>query len=329
MKKLTLFLCAVFALAVLAGCSRKSTKDEYGIYHDLEETKKVAHTNNKKILLIFTKLDSGRYNETLVNDILHAPDYAEKIGAEFETCVIDFSNEKVKSDAKEQKEQNERDMRVAVIYGVEAPPTVMVLTAKGYVISVITYLSSKDVKEFANLVEVEREKISDIDTMLAAVEKSSGLERVAAIDLLYESTASAYRYQLNDLVEDVIKTDKKNESGLLGKYLMARATTEAMDCYTNHTPEKMADCYIKPIKSGFLSVEQKQQSYLAAAYVIGNTFTDVESSEKILEYLNAAIELDETTQLGQHCKYLAERQKNIMERQKNIQAQKAQEEADE
>lgn len=322
MKKIFLFL--IFFAIVFAGCTRNSSKDEFGIFHDLEKTISVAEKSDKKILLVFTKLESGGFNETLVNQVLHAQDYQEKIGAEFETCQIDFSKEDFssqKKSAKKTKAQTERDMNTTVIYGVETPPTVMILSPQGYVISSITYLSCINVQEFSNIIEVEREKIDAMEKMVAAVKNAEGIEKISAIDLLYENTHANYRYQLRKLCDEVVRSDKKNESGLVGKYLLARASTEAMDCYLARKPEKAAECYIKYVRSKFLSVEEKQRCYYAAAYITGNERPSVKISEKILGYLDSLVKLDSETPIAKQAQFLAERQQKILERQKEAEAQ--------
>lgn len=322
MKKIFLFL--IFFAIVFASCVRNSSKDEFGIFHDLEKTISVAEKSDKKILLVFTKLESGGFNETLVNQVLHAQDYQEKIGAEFETCQIDFSKEDFssqKKSAKKTKAQTERDMNTTVIYGVETPPTVMILSPQGYVISSITYLSCINVQEFSNIIEVEREKIDAMEKMVAAVKNAEGIEKISAIDLLYENTHANYRYQLRKLCDEVVRSDKKNESGLVGKYLLARASTEAMDCYLARKPEKAAECYIKYVRSKFLSVEEKQRCYYAAAYITGNERPSVKISEKILGYLDSLVKLDSETPIAKQAQFLAERQQKILERQKEAEAQ--------
>lgn len=322
MKKIFLFL--IFFAIIFAGCARNSSKDEFGIFHDLEKTISVAEKSDKKILLVFTKLESGGFNETLVNQVLHAQDYQEKIGAEFETCQIDFSKEDFssqKKSAKKTKAQTERDMNTTVIYGVETPPTVMILSPQGYVISSITYLSCINVQEFSNIIEVEREKIDAMEKMVAAVKNAEGIEKISAIDLLYENTHANYRYQLRKLCDEVVRSDKKNESGLVGKYLLARASTEAMDCYLARKPEKAAECYIKYVRSKFLSVEEKQRCYYAAAYITGNERPSVKISEKILGYLDSLVKLDSETPIAKQAQFLAERQQKILERQKEAEAQ--------
>lgn len=322
MKKIFLFL--IFFAIVFAGCARNSSKDEFGIFHDFEKTISVAEKSDKKILLVFTKLESGGFNETLVNQVLHAQDYQEKIGTEFETCQIDFSKEDFssqKKSAKKTKAQTERDMNTTVIYGVETPPTVMILSPQGYVISSITYLSCINVQEFSNIIEVEREKIDAMEKMVAAVKNTEGIEKISAIDLLYENTHANYRYQLRKLCDEVVRSDKKNESGLVGKYLLARASTEAMDCYLARKPEKAAECYIKYVRSKFLSVEEKQRCYYAAAYITGNERPSVKISEKILGYLDSLVKLDSETPIAKQAQFLAERQQKILERQKEAEAQ--------
>lgn len=322
-------LAAFAAAALFCGCSKKSAPDAYGVYSDFDSVLAAAQKSGKKILLFFTKMEDGGHNEKIVNDILQAGGYNELFGGEFETCRIDYSRERFsrKSEGFDEA-QNERDMRTAVIYGVDTTPAVVVLTKQGYVISNITYLPVDDPQGLKNIVELDRENIDGIENLLAQIDAAKGLERVQKIDELYEQTKANYRYQLRGLCDQVIKLDKKNESGLVGKYLLARASTKAMDCYLRREPDKAVDCYLEPLKSKFLSVEEKQRSYFAAAYIVGKDSPGVESSEKIISYLQSAIELDDKSPLAERCRFLLERQEKILANQKEMEEKKAAEEAE-
>lgn len=327
MKSLAL-LC--FALAFLSGCSKKVAKDDYGIYNDFDSVLSAAKKSGKKILLFFTKVEDGGNNETIVNDVLHASDYNELIGKEFETCQIDYSRERFSKKSENFDEaRNERDMKTAVIYGAESTPAVLLLTKQGYVITNITYLPAKNPKEFSEIIEMDRKSISEMEAFLAELDASKGLDRVQKIDELYEQTKANFRYQLRALSDEVIKLDKKNQSGLVGKHLLARASTKAMECYLRREPQKAVDCYLEPLKSKFLSVEEKQRTYFAAAYITGNDTPSVETSEKIIGFLKSAQELDPESQLAERCALLLERQEKILANQKETEAKKAAEESSE
>ena len=322
-------LAALAAATLFCGCSKKSAPDAYGVYSDFDSVLAAAQKSEKKILLFFTKMEDGGHNEKIVNDILQAGGYNELFGGEFETCRIDYSRERFsrKSEGFDEA-QNERDMRTAVIYGVDTTPAVVVLTKQGYVISNITYLPVDDPQGLKNIVELDRENIDGIENLLAQIDAAKGLERVQKIDELYEQTKANYRYQLRGLCDQVIKLDKKNESVLVGKYLLARASTKAMDCYLRREPDKAVDCYLEPLKSKFLSVEEKQRSYFAAAYIVGKDSPGVENSEKIISYLQSAIELDDKSPLAERCRFLLERQEKILANQKEMEEKKAAEEAE-
>ena len=90
-------------------------------------------------------------------------------------------------------------------------------------------------------------------------------------------------------------------------------------------PDKAVDCYLEPLKSKFLSVEEKQRSYFAAAYITGKNDMSVENSKEIIEYLSAAIELDPNSELAERCRFLLERQEKILANQIETEAKKAQE----
>lgn len=317
---------SVFALALLASCSKKAVRDNYGIYSDFNTTLKAAQKSGKKILLFFTKLEDGGFNEKIVNDVLHASDYNDLFSNEFETCLIDFSRERFSKDSEDFDEaRNERDMRTAVVYGLENAPAVMILTKEGYVITNITYLPADNPQELSKIIEFDRKNIDDMQKLLEELDASKGLDRVRKIDELYEQTKANYRYQLRALSDEVIKLDKKNESGLVGKHLLARASTKAMECYLRREPDKAVECYLEPLKSKFLSTEEKQRSYFAAAYVTGKNDMSIENSQKIVSYLKSAVDLDPESPLAERCKFLLERQEKILANQIETEAKKAQE----
>ena len=327
-KLLKIFAACAFAAVVFSSCGKKIVKDDYGIYTDLESALKASKKSGKKLLLFFTKLEDGGLNESLVNGVLHADDYGEKIGAEFETCQIDYSRERFSKKSENFDEaRNERDMRAAVIYGAESTPAVLILTKQGYVISNVSYLPAKNVKEFSDIIEVDRKNIEAMENLLSEIDQAKGVDKVKKIDELYEGTRANYRYQLRALSDEVIKLDKKNQSGLVGKHLLARASTKAMDCYLRREPEKAVECYLEPLQSKFLSVEEKQRSYFAAAYITGNNSPSVENSEKIIGYLNAAKDLDPNSPLAERCRLLLDRQEKILADQKQTAAKKAAEES--
>lgn len=324
-----LALAAAFLTAALSSCAKRVAPDANGVYSDFDSALKAAQKSGKKILLFFTKLEDGGFNESIVNGVLGAADYKELLGGEFETCRIDYSRERFSKKSENFNEaQNDRDMKTAVIYGAENPPSVLLLTKEGYVISNITYIPAKSPKEFLEIIEVDRENIAVLESLLSEIEKARGLDRVAKIDELYENTATNYRYQLRGLSEQVIKLDKKNKSGLVGKYLLARASTKAMDAYLRREPEKAVEAYLEPLKSKFLSVEEKQRSYFAAAYITGNNSPSVENSKKIIGYLTQARDLNPDSPLAERCKFLLERQERILAGQEETAAKKAAEESE-
>ena len=131
-KAAALFVALLAMAAVFCGCSKKSAPDAYGVYNDFDSVLSAAQKSGKKILLFFTKIEDGGFNETIVNDVLHSSDYAEIVGGEFETCRIDYSRERFSRKAEGFNEaQNDRDMKVAVVYGVDTTPAVVVLTKQG------------------------------------------------------------------------------------------------------------------------------------------------------------------------------------------------------
>lgn len=334
MKKFLLVLAAAMTV-IFASCSNKEVKNEFGWYTDYNACLKQAKAENKKVFLIVSRDESDNVSATLKQTVLYTPEFAEKYGNDFLFCENDISPSLFKAakppkDADKETKKNSKKfekilderMRVVTIYGIQNTPTMFMLSPEGYVIKDFTYIPCANVGEFDILLGMYGEEISGMQELMETVRNSTGLDRIRAIDTLYEVTNSTYRYLLTDLMREVEKLDKKNETELVGKYVMAIATSDAMDAYMKRKPETVAAIYEKSAKHKMLTPEQKQQSYYAAAFVVGSNTPTPEETKQIINYLEKAIEIDPESNIGKHCAGLLETVKEFKVRQDEAEAQK-------
>lgn len=332
MKKLLVKIVAAFAIAfAFAGCSKETVKNQYGWYEDYDACLKEAKKNNKRVMLLVTRDDSDQISANLKDKLFYSKEFTDKYSSEYEFCVVDVSNDlfvrafpeknvpkEIRDDEEQKKEwlKNakkekahfekllEKRMRVVTLFGINVTPTMFVTTKEGYVLNVLTYFPTDVLEDFAEDFDSYKDRMNDYETLVKTVDESKGLARVKAINNLYEATNHNYRYMITDLMREVEKLDKKNETELVGKFVLAIASSDSMDAYIERKPEKVPDIYEKVAKNPKLDADQKQQAYYAAAYVIGTNTPSPKVTEKLFYLLKKAIEINPETPIGQHCSQL-------------------------
>ena len=126
--------------------------------------------------------------------------------------------------------------------------------------------------------------VSQMKEFIAAIQKGSKQEKLAAIDNLYENTEIIYRVFLADLIDKYVEMDKDNESGLLSKYLFAQADANASNLYMSGDLLGATKSYVDICSNPNLEADYKQQAYYMAAYIMS-----ISDYATILDYLNLSI----------------------------------------
>lgn len=327
MKKFLLTIVALTAV-VFASCSKTEVKNEQGWYTDYNACIKQAQSENKKVMLIVSGEETDTVSVKLKNSVFYSEEFLQQFSNEYLFCEVDISpslfkaakpprdaDKKAKKDSKKFEKILAARMRVVTIYGVQNTPTLFLLSPEGYVIKGFTYIPCESLSEFNALLAMYSEEINGMKELIQNVKNSSKLDKVKAIDMLYENTSPSCLYLLTDLMRQVPVLDSKNESGLVGKYVMAVATSDAMDAYMARKTKKVAHIYESSAKSKWLSPEQKQQQYYAAAFVVGSNTPEPEETALMIKYLEKAIEIDPESNIGKHCTGLLEQVKDFKIRQ--------------
>lgn len=302
MKKLTKIL-ALFAVAAVlfAGCGKSKNTAE-GYFEDVTVAKEAAQKNNQHILVAITMPGDDENSADFVDGVFKAADFKNEIGSKYNVVLMDFSQASyertvvdAEADKKTQKASDDfantmlENAKVASMLNAQQTPSLYLLTKDFYVLGQLDYTDS--IKTPADLTALIAESQSDIDSVCAMIEatkKGSALEKVAAIDALYEATDPVYQSFLKDMISEVIKLDKNNESGLLSKYLLAKADSEASDAYLTGDAEGASNAYAKICEEAYISPEHKQQAYYLAAYIL--SMSGSTDFNKVIDYLDKAIE---------------------------------------
>lgn len=332
MKKYFVFALALASLCLFS-CNNAANVNEHGWYTDYSVCQKKAKSEGKRIILLFSRDDSDTRSAELKKDIFFTDKFNSLLGKDYVFCNLDFSRsvfektklnpelkgkEKIyaKKEASKAKMYLERNMKIASILGIHNSPSVITLTKYGYAAKEFPYFECTTPEEFAELLNDSNEKLTILEDLTTKVEKAKGVQKALAIDELYSAMDDTYSYLLKDLILKVPSLDKKDESGIVGKYVLATASVEAMDCYFARKPEESDKPYVKVASSKYLNPEQKQQAFYAAAYVTGARENTIENVEKSIGYLKDAVAAAPDSPLAAQCKMQIERGEVVVARLK-------------
>ena len=300
---LTLILPLLFSVLLLSGCS-KPQLDTEGCFTDADSAFKYAAKKDRNVLLLITMEDDDSQSTAFLNGVLRNESFKNEIASEYAVLHFDFSQKTYAqtvvpegSDAKTQKladekaSQIQKNTRFVSLLNVSQTPSFFILSKDSYVLSAFFYEEENPTFEgFKNTLQNQRPITDSMEALIKSAKKGSALQKVSAIDALYESTSADYRPLLEDLLESVQKLDKNNESGLLGKYIYAAADAKAIKLVNQGEVSQAVDLYIQAAENPAVASNLKQQSYYIAAYLCA--MTGSAGTEVIQDYLQKAIDAD-------------------------------------
>lgn len=287
MKKLNLLFAVICASLFLAGCS-KAAPDANGFYNDFDAAMSAAKKAEQSILLIVTAegdvdYAGNDYSTPFMNNCVRTEDFKKTILSDYTIAVMDFSEStymktvvgeelsgKEKKEAKKNASQLEKNSVLVSKLNPEYAPAVYLFTKEGYYIGTIAYVESiSNTAEFKDILDTHKETVDLVNELVADTKKGSNADKLKVIDKLFMATPSPYRVFLYDLVNQAISFDKKNESGLMAKYVMAKADYEAIELTIKGNVPAAAKKYAEIAENPMLNPLEKQQSYYMAAYTLG------------------------------------------------------------
>lgn len=274
---------ALFLTAALLSACQKKASGWSGWRTDFDKACKEAAKKEKNILLLFTGEDWDGKTPAFRTSVLESKEFGA-IAKQYVLLHIDFSQAEFaltdigddasaeqQRQAKEIEAEYEKREDLADTYNLTQYPSFYILSPEGYLLARFPY-ERESIGTTAELAEKLAElgdTIAAKEALIAAVRTSGGLERVQAIDALFEDTAPECRACLAPLAAEVPQLDARNESGLLGKYelwnayiRMQKALRKDMD------RDSSIQLLIDAAESGHLDGELRQEAYYTAAYLL-------------------------------------------------------------
>ncbi len=291
-------LAALVVTLSLTGC----TKAQNAWIADYGEAQQLASEEGKDLLLFFSREDADGVSTQLRTSIFDTPAFVNEASKDYVLVHLDYSDSRMmsvqvgedateaeKKAAEEARPQLEKDIDTALRFSVdgEGMPVLLLTTAQGYVYGTIAYDASVTTPEqFLAVIDGNKENRDKIRALVKAIDESTGVDKLNAIDELYEATDPAYTSPLSELYGQAAELDPNNESGKRGKYAIRNAYAIATDSLLNGDIDTAIAAMLDPIDEGFCSDLEKQELLYQAAYfsyLIGD-------SEATLKYLGQALE---------------------------------------
>lgn len=299
MKKIIGFLTAAAAALTLVSCGAKT--DAAGWYDDFEAAKKAARSADKNILLFVNSDMDVPETADGVQFLLGSDAFTKAVKDKFVCVHFDFTDlaaamavvpegatNKEQKAAESRKKKLNSQFQVADGFMIQETPAVVLATKDGYYITDVSFdFLGTSASGYVSSLALEDSAIDEMNAMVAATKKGSVVERVKAIDALYESQAEGHRLLLADLCRQVLSLDKKNDSGLVSKYIVAVAHADAYSYLVTGDVENVLAVYEKNAADKRISPEDAQTLYYIAANVLANT--RVGDADKIIELLEKAV----------------------------------------
>lgn len=252
---------------------------------NLDDGIKAAQNENKRIILFFSADEDGT-SRALKDTLLETADF---LAAETERYVLvnlDFSASRYEAamalytteteltkaeeqQARDAQESLTRDMKTAMYLAANESPSFYVLTKDGYPACQLQL--PEDIAaaaDFDAIIAEQEEAIADYEALIAAVNSSNGVEKARAIDNVFESTTAEWRYMVLPLSAQLEKLDPKNETGAVGKHLLALANGNASDAFLQQDIQGAASAFATVAENSVLTADEKQEAYYTAAYLL-------------------------------------------------------------
>ena len=298
------FFCKITLILIIFlsfSCSKKIITDDCGCYIDFDVARETAIKKNQNMLLFVTMDSEDSFSSDFVRKIISNQNFSLRVMSEYVVVHFDFSQssyEKTVPHGKTSRKETQRaerlaelmqeNTRIATLLDVKYTPSMYILTQDGfYVAEVMLPSELNGLDDFLSLLEGYKGRMAKINHLVDKAYEGDGKQRVLAIDELYESTDEVHRALLSSLIKEVPSLDKNNETGLLSKYLLTIAESEAISYYSSGDVASAVKCYTQLTKSKFLEPEHKQQAYYMAAYILASSGeTDI---NLVLNYLLESI----------------------------------------
>ena len=317
-------IIGALAVAVFfTGCFASAKAGKNGWYTDYDAAKKEAQKKNKNLLILFSVVDNDSESRTLKEKVFDTKEFVSALSKRFILVNLDFStslsedaeaqSEKEKKKAEERQRKIEYMGHIASLYNADSIPSVFLATKEGYCAAKIE-ASDEDAAPEAYIKLIES-KIADLDKINAladAVRAASGAEKVRAIDALTEATDDTRRLLLAELFRAIPSLDPNDETGLVGKYILLTAVSDASTFYMQSDFDSAIQALASAAEDKRLGGRDRQQAYYyAGALSITSGTTDYKA---VFDYFQKSYDADPESEFAPQLAEMLESLKEEIER---------------
>ncbi len=311
MKKIGVIAGALVLALGLCSCGAKPNAN--GWYDDFESAKKACGASKAVVLLVTSEGDPVE-SAVGIKTLTETPDFAKAVSDKFIPCHFNFSQEAIDATVpaenateKEQKAAEakraklQKNFETATMYAVETTPTIVLISSDGYWITSLNLrFESDSVDGYAADLKEYTDEVEEMKNLVKNTKKGSVEDKVKAIDALFNTQPEACQIFMKDLVKKVPAMDKKNKSGLVGKYVVASANTDAYGFIVNGEVQKAVDVLTKSAENKALTPIESQSLYYFAANILAQSNSS--DFDQIIALLNKAIEVAPESQYNSELK---------------------------
>lgn len=265
MKKVIASFAAILLAFSLVSCGKKIDSSVW--LSNLEDAKKAASDEGKKVFLFFSADDSDGVSAPLKERVFNTEDFIKTYTEKYVLVNLDFSDARYDSDQDGLRE----DMKTFERYNAKTVPYFLLLSKEGFVITTLAFDAGADFDMVKITFGEAEEAAAAFDEKLAKTKTGTTEERLAAINEIFDQTEPGVAYHLKPLNKLYLSLDKNNSSGECAKHLIALAYAAAEDFYIEDQPQKASEEFAKLAKNKFLSAEEKQMAFYTAGYLLAQS----------------------------------------------------------
>lgn len=273
--------CIFIVLAALfTSCTTVQSAWQSGGKNIEKEIKKT----DKEGLIIFTASDTDERSKTLFKNVF-TKDFFTKAGKKFALYNVDI----VKNESLMSSEQLEKNYILLSDYNVSEVPHLILMTNEGDVYH--SALLPEDIKTadlFLKYLNSLEEKAALAKNLKSEIQKKRGAEKTQAIERFFEKIYFVNSPKYKRLFEEGIESDPKNESGLIGKFILAKKYLVIDNLLANKKYEEAVNEFKDALETKMLSPEEEQNVWCNIAYISAHT-DGGGNKNKVMEYLEKAI----------------------------------------
>lgn len=294
MKKLISLVAGLCLALSLFSCGGKIDSSDW--LSNLDDAKKAASKENKKIFLFFSMDEDDNKSKKLKENLFNTEDFLKSYTEKYVLVNIDCSNSLYDTNQDEAKKR----LRIFDIYSAKGTPYFLILSSEGYVITPIALSEDANLDEVRQTFAEADEPISQFEELLAQTKNGTKEEKLAAINKIVELTDPSVAYHITPLNKLYVSLDKNNESGDCLKHLIAITYAKAEDHFLNGEPEKGSEEFVKLTKNKILTDDDKQLALYTAGYLLASSGSD--DLNKILSYFQQSYDLNPESEAAQNIK---------------------------